>query len=443
MSLAGPKGAGKSNIFAIRYLGRAWLPSIFRYPFVVMKVLAPVLFASLLTITSADAAQTSLTAQAQERTSRPFQDPVLVVDAAGMGDYQDLQAAVSSATPETLILVRSGTYSGPVVVDGKGLKIFADAGATVTLTERLTVKNLAATERMTLSGFVLLLGFRIEQCAGSVLFQDCTTPQGGPALFPDSGLPYYQYHFCGVGGSRQVIDQSQAVTLVNCELFGSDNSSWGWDGSPGSHGLRVVDSRVALYGCRLVGSNGDDCFLPPTFPVGGGSGGDGLQVEGTTSWVWMTRTSAEGGAGGLYSLNSEGILSRACDGSPVRSLGGATVVSNAHPDLAYQVPTVLRGGQLGWHDVQGPSGTYFVVGRSRSRDWLTLSAAEGIQHLGRYQPSAVGTLLADGSLRRPFLVQRPPDLRTSIAVEMQGYTDTGGAPFWSEPRLLVIVHPNL
>lgn len=409
-----------------------------------IQTYATLCFAALLSTASGAAAQLPLAPQAQPRTSSLFHDPVLVVDGSGQGDFLDLQAAVLAADPETLLLVRAGTYNGAVLVDGKGLKIFADAGATVTLSDPLRVTNLPASERVTLSGLELLEGFRIEQCAGPVLLQDCTTPAGGRPERAHFALPYFEFHFCGVGESRQVIEQSQAVTLVNCELVGADGAFQSpFDGAPGTHGLQVRNSRVALYGSRLVGGNGEDCTMPPPFNVGGGAGGDGLQVEGATSWVWMTRTSLTGGEGGLYSDDGGMSLSPACDGSPMRTLGGATVVSSAHPDLAYHVPTVLRGGELGWHTVQGPSQAFFTVGRSPERAWWTLSATEGIQHLGRYRSSGVGPLLADGTLHRPFLVQGPPGRRSSIAVEMQGFTDLGGAPFWSEPRLLVIVHPNL
>jgi hypothetical protein len=90
---------------------------------------------------------------------------VLVVDAAGKGDFTMVSAAVAAAADGDTILVHSGDYleSGPVVIDGKPLSIVANPfdwfgppfGPPVTIRPGLVVRNLAPNEFVILENLAL------------------------------------------------------------------------------------------------------------------------------------------------------------------------------------------------------------------------------------------------------------------------------------------------
>ena len=379
------------------------------------------------------------------KVSSRIQPPTLVVDPAGGGDFTEISDAVVAAVPETLILVRAGVYTSPVVIDDQSLKIFADDLGVIQTTEPILVQGVGAGQSVTLSGLVMERGFRIENCAGLVRLQDCSTPTDVPLAPAPTSSPYWEWHFCGIGGSRQVIENSQAVTLVGCEFTGADGSFWApWDGAPGHHGLLVNDSHVALYDCRLDGGNGEDCAIPPPFNVGGGAGGDALRVIGAASQVRHARMQWSTGLGGFYSMDAGGTLSVACDGIPIRSDAGSVVEESTHTPLVYSVPALLRSGQLGWHTASGPAGSALTVARSYRGAWSPLGNDQGIRHLPLFAgQSLVGQFLPDGTLHRPFAVEGPASALTHTATEMQAFSTMGGPLFWSEPRLLVVVHPSL
>ncbi len=72
---------------------------------------------------------------------------VHVVDPSGSGDFTGIQAAVNAAASGDTILIKSGHYYGRTVIDGKGLKVVAELGATdVEVIGGITVRNLAAGE---------------------------------------------------------------------------------------------------------------------------------------------------------------------------------------------------------------------------------------------------------------------------------------------------------
>lgn len=407
-----------------------------------------VCFSLSLLLAPLSAAQLSATqgrSVAAPKVSAAVFAPTKVVDPSGAGDYTEIADAVAAAAPDTLILVRAGVYTAPVVIDDQSVKVFADDSATVRLTQPILVQNLGPQQSVTLSGLVLEFGFEVTDCAGLVRLQDCSTPMDGPLADLPSQIPYWEWHFCGAGGSRQVIANSQAVTLVGCDLIGADGAfSAPWDGGPGDHGLWVIDSTVALYDCRLEGGNGESCGMPPFFNVGGGAGGDALHISGSTSRVHYTRMQFVTGMGGYYSIGTPGEVSLACDGLPIRAEFGVHLEEATHAPLAYRVPAVLRSGEWGWHTASGPAGNALTVVRSRRGVWAPLGSDQGIRHLPlSAQPSLVGHLLSDGSLHRPFAVQGPPTPAVHVATEMQVFSGAGATPFWSEPRLLVVVHPSL
>lgn len=157
----------------------------------------------------------------------------VVDDSGGPGvDFTDLPPAIAAASPGDVLLLRSGSYSKPVV--SKGLTLQADQGATVTVPS-LRVELVPAGER------VAVLGLRgahamVSGCAGKVWIEGCRfeTLSSGAA-----------------GGAVSVFDCADVV-LVGVEGIGNYWST---------AGLRTSGSSVHVYECNFEGSGGGWCDL--------------------------------------------------------------------------------------------------------------------------------------------------------------------------------------
>src|SRR5262245_45261380 len=88
----------------------------------------------------------------------------VVDDSGGPGvDFTDLPPAIAAASSGDVLLLRSGTYSKPVLA--KGLTLQADQGAAVTVAG-LQVESVPEGERVTISGLTSPGSGSISSCAG-------------------------------------------------------------------------------------------------------------------------------------------------------------------------------------------------------------------------------------------------------------------------------------
>src|SRR5262249_40423605 len=76
---------------------------------------------------------------------------VIVVNAAGGGNFMDIQSGVSSAFDGDTILVKPGTYAG-FTINGKSVTVVADSGPAVNVQGAVFVSNLSASQVVVLSG---------------------------------------------------------------------------------------------------------------------------------------------------------------------------------------------------------------------------------------------------------------------------------------------------
>src|SRR6185436_17455407 len=65
--------------------------------------------------------------------------------------YADIQAAVTAAVDGDVVLVRGGGYNA-FTIDGKGISILADTGATVTIFGPALVRNIPAGKTVVIAG---------------------------------------------------------------------------------------------------------------------------------------------------------------------------------------------------------------------------------------------------------------------------------------------------
>jgi hypothetical protein len=268
----------------------------------------------------------------------PSSAGVLVVDGSGAPgtDFTSLQSAIDAAASGDVLLVRTGNYGG-ITVDGKGLTIVADEGATVNLgpdfLSESIVQNVPAGQTVALrglhfdcfwpvSGGQLFVGntLTVRDCAGAVWVEDCTVIQGRSSV--------------------RVVESAD-VTLVGCTLTG-----FGGGVNPGGAACEVAGATVSLVGCTLTGGQGQNAanssFPPLLKPASPGGHGLSVQNASTAGAVTLMACTAQGGPGGNPFTNGlfcEGPKNGG-DGVRVGDFGGATPVVR-------HVDSVLLGGAAG------------------------------------------------------------------------------------------------
>ncbi|MEM9380651.1 MAG: hypothetical protein AAGB93_11930 [Planctomycetota bacterium] len=387
------------------------------------------------------AAQVTPPAQWAAR-SAPSNDAVVVVDPSGAGDFLEVATAVSAAAPRTLVLVRSGTYAAPVTVRDRGLTLQADADATVVLTAPLLVEDVGAGHGVVVSGIELSAGFAVEDCAGTVRFDGCTTPPSGALAPPPPGSQYWEWPSCGFGLSGQSVRDSGAVAFVGCALHGADGAFVGVDGAPGQHGLQIERSTVALYHTVLRGGDGAPATASGHYPVASGAGGDGLRVRDASSVVRHCGLDAVGGSGGTFAPGPNGSFGVmfGCDGVPVRADAGSDVGGCVVDDLAFDVDPIVRDDVLPWYRIEAPAQSPVFLMLSPRSDWRTFAPASGVLHLHSSATVVpLGAMPSSGALFRPLPVTSPTSVLGHVRVEVQVYARVQGVDRYSEPRTVVVV----
>jgi hypothetical protein len=225
---------------------------------------------------------------------------VIVVDAAGGGQFTQIAPAIAAAQSGDTILVRSGTYSGFTVPD-KSLSIVADDGAQVTVAGSAFITTLSASNTVVLAGLHVaqpgagpsgtpLPALLVTNVAGAVRVQGCTLT-GAPGSQANGGSDAGAGAEVSGGGLTR-------VAFVDCTLHGGNGGACDFcDRMPeGGPGIDVLVTRVALYDCTLVGGNGGYTVAGFSGTIFGGRGGDGArQYEG---FVHASNSSLTGGNGG-------------------------------------------------------------------------------------------------------------------------------------------------
>lgn len=247
---------------------------------------------------------------------------VIVVDAAGGGDFTNVSSAVATCVDGDVIVVRSGDYRNDdlfgVLVDGRAITLIGD-GPTRPILNQIRVESLAAGESCIVRGFELaagpviptIAGVACANNAGAVLIEDClivgaagaqiafgAVIEGGPGVAVNT-TPLVALTRCVVTGGRGLdamggINQHgstrggpgllcslSSVTLNDSSL----NGGRGGNGFPalsnsnrGGHGVHALSGSVRMAGCAVAGGRGGDAWSPSISAAG--TGGDGLVVAG-------------------------------------------------------------------------------------------------------------------------------------------------------------------
>lgn len=351
---------------------------------------------------------------------------VIVVDAAGAGEFTDLQAAIAAAAEDDVLLVRPGTY-GPAQIDGKGLSLVADGGGPVSVQGGLSVRQLMQDQQVALIGLRCeggngageqRAGLTIEANDGVVRVDHCV-------LIGADGV-FYSLDAEGAPGAR--IEDAAGVSLAHCELRGGDGdqSFSGGDDNRGGEGVWASHSALALYDCDASGGNGgpgsfEGCDLggaaghglhlmesaatvSGSLVLGGDGGGDGLfscepgghgaLLEGAGTLVQLLDSQAQGGSGACF----------AGPGQPSVLIAGAQLQALPGPARSMKLDAPLQEGVAYAHDFQGAAGDSLFLAFSLRADHLSLPGTFGtlavaLPLTGPLQ--FLGVLPASGSLAAP------------------------------------------
>lgn len=265
---------------------------------------------------------------------------VLVVDAAGAGEFTDPSIAFAAAASGDVVLIRAGTYvqsNDSYLVSNKSLTIVADGPVTLS---SFAAATFDAGQRVVLRGldFVAIdmaLGFAFDG-PGQLHAEDCTFTGDDAISSIFGGLD-------GTAGAR-VFNGGHAA-FEACTFTGGKGAvsfpfaTSSFLPSNGGPALSVDGSSVSLHRCTLLGgTGGDNLDAGPdanTIPAKGGAG-----IAGFDATVLLSGGSATGGTGGLNEVVAPG------------GAGGAGVALAGTSDLRETLDATIVGGP-GGADPQG------------------------------------------------------------------------------------------
>ncbi len=253
------------------------------------------------------------------------QGAVHVVDAAGGpgSDFTSISQAASAAANGDVLLVRAGDYGQEVGLNGKGLTVVAEAGATVEL-NAINVDNLPAARfalfqalevRFNASPMDLVLNdgpIWFEACLLDPIFGQGT---GGALVAASDTVVLSRSQVEGIPFAVFIEDPTGLrVTGSRLHVFDSEISAI----LPGT-GLFGQDTFVELSGSTVRGGNGPNGSV---FQCNGTDGGDGLVLSGTSVAKILDSALVAGTGGAPFGACTPGV-----GGEPLALFGDATATT--------------------------------------------------------------------------------------------------------------------
>jgi len=333
---------------------------------------------------------------------------VHVVDAnGGLGSsYTTIGAAVAAAADGDLVLVRRGNYTETVTLDGKGLNLQAETGASVRV-RGITVRNLAPSQHAAFRGIgrgglgTPQMTITLEHDRGQVWIEDLDLPTD--LLFADvtatitdcDTVVLRNCNFKPINPDPAVEISTSTVALYQCTLVGQDAMS-----SPfpigGTAGLSMATSNATLYACTVKGGKGSE----PLFGGMPGPGGPGCAIS-SNCVLDVIDSSVQGGPGGtggvqgLAYATSSGSVVHVLPGlahtlttpSPVREGTSTSLTLHGHPgDRALLIIGLAPGLYLTSPTRVGP----LVIGTPRFNLSMGVLPASGTQVVNFNMPLIAG-----------------------------------------------------
>ena len=217
-----------------------------------------------------------------------------------LSDFPTVDLAVDAAQPGDVILVRPGFY-GSLLVD-KGVSIAAFGEGTVFIGP-VAATGISSSETLALSGLTCRSNnstpaLTVDRCAGEVRVQSCRILGNGSSA----------------GRASRVVSSSN-VTFSDSEAIGGGGPASYCASADGGDAVELVDADAYFYSSSLTG--GDGVFVP-SFPCPlSTEGGDGLQLEGTST-AYLSNLTVAGG-------NGDPSVDEGGGGNGVHVLGGIAI----------------------------------------------------------------------------------------------------------------------
>jgi hypothetical protein len=401
---------------------------------------------------------------------------VIVVDAAGGGDFTTLTAAVAAAVDGDLLLVRDGTYAepAPVVIDGKALTITGEPQAFSQQTgvqSGFIVRNLPPTEN------VLLVNLHIWGNPGSatqaatpaltlqnnvshVRIQSCflsggggshnANPNGAPAVdIAASASSAFVGSFLS-GGSGKFSPSLSEVTgnggpgirLAAGQVLlehagveggtGGSNLIGGWpQGGIGGTGFRHLSGSIFIVASSLRGGEGGTAH-------NGGAGGVGLQM-GASGLAWMMGGSfSQGGNGGFSDEGPNGAKGAALvdPNGLVTDFGGGSPFGTLHD---FDLTSPIRENQSGTLKFSGHVGDARFLLVAPTLHQLPFPEYQGVLMLMPTQLLGPFPLGSPGNQSVPFVTPTLPIGIEFLQLHVQAAYAGAHAPVLGPARVLTIL----
>jgi hypothetical protein len=295
----------------------------------------------------------------------PLRAGVIVLDAAGAGDYTQFLPAFAAAADGDVLLVKPGQYYGLQVFPplAKAITIVGDPGGSRPAIADLVMQALPAGRTLVLRGLDLeaavFRGLDVFDCAGAVVIEDCVIK--GAVGWGESPVSP-----AGWSGAR--LQDCASVSFVRCNFVGGRGTDESLDGplpfGPGDGGAaaEIRASHVAFHDCTLTGGAGGQGSFNT-----GANGGAGLLLIASSALI--SGCLAQGGAGGTDCSAAQ--LPAWCNGGPGVELVSGSTLQVLEGSWTGGVAGAGAGGQPGLPGVPfvGPVGQPTVfVGTARSID---------------------------------------------------------------------------
>lgn len=286
----------------------------------------------------------------------PLAADVLTVGPAGSGaEFPEIQAAITAAQADDVLLVQPGTYA-PIVVErplrilgaGAGVRIRAPASQPT-----VTVRGIEAGKELVLASLVVEPQeffphpptLRLEDCAGTVVLAQVSV-RGDPFEGASVGLEVTDCARVFLLGAHIVhageldaqdgalVVRASELLLANCEVQGADDPFFALSGA---HGVQATDASVRVWRSVVAGGGAEG-----KNGIGGGMGGAGIHAT-------RTRVELYGGPGSeLRGGNGEELVFG-------EGLGGAGLELRDGSSALLQASIPITGGMDGFDLTQAPA----------------------------------------------------------------------------------------
>ncbi len=338
----------------------------------------------------------------------------IVDDDGGAGvDFTTIQAAISAAVPNDVVVVRTGTYAA--VVLSKAMRIVADGTPRV---PSVTISATPAQSLAVVSGLRGLvanssIGVTVRDCAGTVVVDDVRS--WSVEVSDASDVRLRQVALAGSPSSLEIL--RSRVEVVDCAFDARDGPDVMCQNGPYPHGYtaaRVQQGTLHAARSTFVGGDGGDTWCGDTGQYEpGGDGGSGI-VAYPSSRVLLT-----GAPSNQIAWGRAGTGPECCSYDGVSLLVGPD--SSARVSGVSLVGTVVSWGPIEYPPQRDPTLALLDRPAPGSNATFRLFAPAGSS--ARVAIGAVPVVVADPGIAEDRLVTgtRTVDLGTVPAEGVLGW----------------------